>query len=459
MSTKTKFFSTLAIFLLLALAIVPSASAFEAIEELNYILEEGDVVEETLYIGADSIVINGTLKGDLYAGAQTVTVNGTVEGDIYTGAQNVEINGVIEGDLVAFAQSILITGVVEDDLRAGAAAIQLGKEAKIGDDLLFGGASLEAKEGSFVVGDIVVGAGQVLVSGDVDGDIAVGAGAFELNGNVAGHVKAYVESGTDSDYMPPMSYGPPPPFGIPQVKPGITIDEKASIGGNLSYTAYEEMSFPAGVVAGETLRVEPNYEEYEAPTPPSTAEIAGFWALDWVRTVITLFLVGLVFIQFFPNLLHGAGHRLQTQPLPSFGWGMVAYVVFYLALFLIALATIIGAMVFGIITLGSLSGMIIIVGMLLFVVLILAFVIVTAYLTKIIVSVLGGNLILARAKPEWVNHKVYPLLVGVIFLSLIISIPLVGWFIKIIVILFGLGALWILGREQLGKKEEVLTEA
>ncbi len=459
MSTKTKIFSTLTIFLLLALAIIPSASAFESIDETNYILEEGEVIEETLYIGAESIVIDGTLKGDLYAGAQTVTVNGTVEGDIYTGAQTIEINGTIEGDLVAFAQSILITGTVKDDLRAGASALKLSKEAQIGDDLLFGGASLETKKGSFVAGDIVVGAAQVLVSGNVDGDIAVGAGAFELNGDVTGNVNAQVESNENSKNMPPMNYGPPPTFGIPQVSPGMTIDENASIGGDLSYTAYNKMTFPTGVVAGETLRIEPAYEEFEAPTPPTPTEVAGFWALSWVRTVITLFIVGLLFMQFFPNLLLGAGHRLQTNPLPSFGWGILSYLAFFSALFFIALATIIGATIFGALTLGSLSFIIIVVGILLSISFTLAFVIIVAYLTKIIVSVLGGNLILARVKPEWVNHKVYPLLVGVTLLSLIISIPVVGWFIKIIIILLGLGALWILGSEQFGKKEEALTEA
>ncbi len=247
-------------------------------------------------------------------------------------------------------------------------------------------------------------------------------------------------------------------IGIPQVAPGLTIDTNASIGGDLSYTAYNEMNFPAGVVTGKTLRVEPEYDtDYEYEAPPAPVEVAGFWALNWVRTVITLFLVGLIFTQFFPNLLHGAGHRLQTQPMPSFGWGVVAYAVFYLSLLLIIFATIIGAIVFGILTLGSLSGMIIVLGILVFIALILAFIIVVAYVTKIIVSVLGGNLILARAKPEWVNHKVYPLLVGVIILSLIISIPVIGWFIKLIIVLFGLGALWILGREQFDKKEAFLA--
>ncbi|MBT4309289.1 MAG: hypothetical protein HOD49_02635, partial [Anaerolineae bacterium] len=78
------------------------------------------------------------------------------------------------------------------------------------------------------------------------------------------------------------------------------------------------------------------------------------------------------------------------------------------------------------------------------------------YLTKIIVSVLGGKLILARIKPELANHKVWPLVVGVILLSLIMSIPVLGWLVKLIIVLFGLGALWLLGREQFGKKEDTM---
>ena len=460
MSHKTKIFSTLVILFLLAFTIVPAASAFESIETSHYVLEADEVLEDTLYIGAESVTIDGTIKGDLYVGAQNVTINGTVEGDLYTGAQMVVINGTVEEDLVAFAQGVLITGTIGDDLRSGASALQLGSEAIIGDDLLFGGASLEVKKGASVAGDIVAGGAQVLVEGKVDGDTIVGSAAFTLSGDVAGNVKAYVEPNTGrGEFTPYMSYGPSIPFSIPQVSSGITIDDQASIGGDLSYTAYEEMTFPAGVVAGETLRIEPEYAEYEVPTPPTPAEIAGFWALGWIRTVITLFLVGLLLIQFFPNILYNAGHRLRTQPVPSFGWGIVAYAVFYISLLLIIFATAFGAVVFGFLTLGSLSGMIIMIGILIFIALILAFVIVVAYITKIIVSVLGGNLVLAYVKPEWVNHKVYPLLVGVIILSLIISIPFVGWFIKMVIVFLGLGALWILGREQLAKKEDVLPEA
>ena len=46
--------------------------------------------------------------------------------------------------------------------------------------------------------------------------------------------------------------------------------------------------------------------------------------------------------------------------------------------------------------------------------------------------------------------------VGVVILATIMSVPFAGWLVKLTVVLFGLGALWILGREQFGKKEEVV---
>jgi hypothetical protein len=142
------------------------------------------------------------------------------------------------------------------------------------------------------------------------------------------------------------------------------------------------------------------------------------------------------------------------------GWGVVAYAAFYFALLVVFTTMIIGAIIFGFLSLGGLSGAIVALGLLTLFALIVGFILTVAYLTKIIVSVLSGKLILARVKPELANHKVWPLVIGVILLSLIMSIPFLGWLVKLIIVLFGLGALWLLGREQFSKKEDaVVVEA
>ena len=439
MSYKRKIFSALAIFMLVALAAVPTVAAFEGRAGNRIVIEADEIVEDDLYIGAQTIIVDGIIKGDLYASAQTVIINGT-----------------ITGDLVALAQNVTINGTVGDDIRVGAAAIQVAADAEVGDDLLFGGASLEMKSGSYIGGDLLIGAAQALVAGETEGDLLIGASAFELQGSVGGDLNAYVEAPENA--MPMSYYGPSMNIPIPQVAPGITIDKKASVGGNLNYTSFNELTFPEGVVAGETLRLEPEYDEYhyEAPTP---TELAGAWFLGLLRTIITLTLIGLLLGWLFPNLIPGAGFSLQNQPWQSLGWGMVTYVVYYFVLLAILSVMIISAMLFGVLSLGGLSASILVLGLLALFILIVGFILTLAYLTKIIVSVLGGNLLLARVKPEWVNHKVYPLLIGVVILSLIMSIPVAGWFFKAMVVFFGLGALWILGRDQFGNKEEGLEEA
>ncbi|MBT3337645.1 MAG: polymer-forming cytoskeletal protein [Anaerolineae bacterium] len=441
MSRNSKIFTTLTIFVMLALILVPTASAFDGREGGRVVIEADEIVEDDLYIGAETVIVDGVIQGDLYTGAQTVTINGTVEGDLVTGAQ-----------------SVIINGTVGDDVRAFAAAIQLGKEAVIGDDLLFGGASLEVMPGSIIGGDIVVGGAQVLVAGDVAGDILAGTSAFELSGRVDGNVKAYVDSSSEGgENMPPNFYGPQMNIAIPSVAPGITITNDAKINGDLTYTSATILSFPANAVGGETLRVEPEYvSNYEHPAPPTPQQMAGFWALSLLRTIITLIALGMLMQWLFPNFLASAEYKLQTETWQSLGWGVVAYAFFFFALLVVFTAMILGAIIFGFLSLGGLSGTIVILGLLTLFALIVGFILTVAYLTKIIVATLGGKLLLARFKPEWVNHKFYPLAIGVIILALFMSVPAAGWIIKWVVILFALGALWLLAREQFGKKETVV---
>lgn len=455
MSNKTKIFSVLAIFALLAIAFVPTASAFDGREGDEVVIGKDEIIEDDLYIGAEKVIVDGAIQGDLYAGANKITVNGVVEGDLVTGAQIITVNGEVQGDVIAFAQSVLINGVVGDDLRSGAAAIQLGEDAQIGDDLLFGGASFEAKDGSQIGGDLLVGGAQALVGGDVAGNLLVGASALELRGAVDGDVNAHVNlsESEQQEGMPPMFFGPEMNIAIPAVDPGINLKEGASVGGDLTYTSSTTFDLPEDVIGGSVQRLEPAYDKIERPAPPSRQALAGMWFLRLLRNIITLTALGLLLGALFPNFLASAEYQLQNEPLPSLGWGVVAYAAFYFALLVIFTVMILGAVIFGFLSLGGLSGTIVVLGLLLLFALTVGFVLTVIYLTKIIVSLLGGKLILARIKPEWANHKVYPLLVGVVLLSIIIAVPVVGWLIKLIVVLLGLGALWLLGREQLGRKK------
>jgi hypothetical protein len=108
-----------------------------------------------------------------------------------------------------------------------------------------------------------------------------------------------------------------------------------------------------------------------------------------------------------------------------------------------------GGILFGVLTLGGMSGTIIWLGILAIFAMIVGFVLVTAFLTKIIVAWLSGKLILARINPALAEHKVWPLVLGAVLVALVIALPFVGWLFGMFVMFIGLGALWIWGRELL----------
>ena len=456
MSRKSKLFTILTLFVMLSLVLVPSVAAFDGREGNRIVIGPDEIIEDDLYLGAETIIIDGVIEGDLYAGANSVIVNGTIEGDLVTGAQSIVVNGTVEGDVMAFGQSVVINGTVGDDLRSGAAAIQFGESAVVSDDLLFGGASLELMPGAEVGGDLLVGGAQVLVEGDIEGNLLVGSSALELTGSVGGDMTAYVDSIDEHEGgTPPMFFGPQMNIAMPTVAPGLTIGNSAKVNGDLIYTATSDMDFPASAIDGNITREMPEImENIDAPMPPSAQQVAGFWFLRLLRTIITLIALGMLMQWLFPNFLASAEYKLQTETMPSLGWGVVAYAFFFFALLVIFTTMILGAIIFGALSLGGLSGTIVVLGLLLLFALIVGFVLTVTYLTKIIVATLGGKLLLARIKPEWANHKFYPLAIGVTLLAIIMAIPFAGWLIKLIVVLFALGALWLLGREQFGRKTD-----
>src|SRR6266545_2327069 len=89
---------------------------------------------------------------------------------------------------------------------------------------------------------------------------------------------------------------------------------------------------------------------------------------------IALILIGLFLLWLFPTFMGGVSAQLQAKSLPSLGWGAIAWAAFFFVLRLILTVTIIGAIVFGVLTLGQLTGTVLGLGILAFFGLIVGFV-------------------------------------------------------------------------------------
>jgi cytoskeletal protein CcmA (bactofilin family) len=434
-----KFLSVFALVALSALALASPAYAFDGRSGEKIVIESNEVINDDLYVTAGEFVLDGTVNGDLIALGQTITINGTVEGDVMAAGQTVVVNGTITG-AVRMAGSVLL----------------LSQTASVEGDIIGAGYSLEVQEGSVIGQDIVFAGGQILLAGEVSRNVLVATGAFELRGNVGGNVKAEVGE-SDAGYAgpPPALYMPQSPVPVPTVKPGLTIDPSAKIEGDLEYTQTKDLTFPSGVVAGKMVRNEPVVDQKTTRRETASEKILK-WAANVLRTSFTLLLLGLFLLWLFPSFVQGLSAKLRTAFWPSLGWGAVAYAGFFVALLFTTVVMIFGGLLFGVLTLGGLAGTVVWLGILALFALILGFVLVTSFVAKIVFGQALGKWILARANSPLAEHRFWPMVIGVIITVAVIallSFPLIpgflGGLLNFAVVLFGLGALWLWGRERM----------
>ena len=407
MKKAHKFASVFALLTLMLLVLATPAHAFEGRDGQTVVISADEVVNDDLYVGANEFTLNGTVKGDLIVGGSIITINGTVEGDLW-----------------AAGQVVVINGTVMDDARIAGAGLQLGEKALVGGDLLAAGASLETKSGSTVENDLLVGAGQALLVGDVGRNAIAGVGALELRGNIDGDLYAYVDQTEETikGISPNVYMQQNIPLALPSVAPGFTIAEGAKVAGDLEYSSTYELTFPGDAIGGKVTRVEPKVENIEKRTPPTPMQKVGKWFLDSLRTTLTLVLIGLLLGWLTPKFMTTTVGKVETQTLPSLGWGAVTYAAFFFVMLLIILVMVLGGILFGLLTLGGISGSIIWLGILALFALTVAFVLATAYMTKIVVGTALGKWILGKFNPALAEHKFWPMLLGVILIAAVIAL-------------------------------------
>ena len=437
-----KFLSVFVLAALLALALSTPAAAFDGRGGDRVVIESGEVVNDDLYVGAQEFVLDGTVNGDLIVFAQIVTINGKVDGDVMAAAQTVAVYGEVTG-------SIRVAGSV----------LLLGEKASVDQDMVAAGYSFEGTEGSTIGQDLVFAGGQILLAGDVTRNVKVATGGAELRGNVGGNVNAEVgEPDQGPGGPPPAMFMPQSPIAAPNVNPGLTIDPSAQVAGNLTYTQSKDVSVPTGVVSGEVVRNAPRANP-NAPREETAADKVLKWGLNLIRSSITLLLIGLVLLWLFPFFVRGLSDQLQANPLPSLGWGAVAWAAYFFVLLVIVLVTILGGILFGLLTLGQLSGTVILLGLLSLFGLIVGFVLVTSLVAKVVFGTALGKWILLRLRSPLAEHRYWPMVVGVLLTAAVIAVlsfPLIpgflGWLVNFAVILLGLGALWLWGRDRMARR-------
>jgi cytoskeletal protein CcmA (bactofilin family) len=420
MKRKTRIVTLLSLLVLALLVFVPAASAYDGRGGERIVIGKDEVINDDLFAGGNTVIVDGTINGDLFAAGQTVIVNGKVAGNVFAAGSNVTVNGEVGYDLFA----------------AGA-VVTIGPDARIKHNAYTMGAGVESQAGSLIGGSLYIGAGQGLVSGQITNDLLVGANRLRLEGTVGRNAKIAVDT-TDSGVTPSYMYGPNMPS-MPAVQPGLTFGKAARVAGSLEYTSSKVVEATANVSSQVTHNLPPQDEELSREL--AQKRTASSYIFDAVRRLIALLLIGLLIAWLAPRWITAPAEKLLSRPLPSLGIGLVGLIAAPFGWLAALGVVIVVAVIFGLLSLGALTGLTLLAGLPALGLAFVAILFVVSYLAPAIVAYLGGRWIVSRIRPEW-NSKLYaPLLIGLFILGLLIAVPIAGGLLQFLAVLAGLGAI------------------
>jgi cytoskeletal protein CcmA (bactofilin family) len=284
-----------------------------------------------------------------------------------------------------------------------------------------------------VNGDVIAAGGTITISGPVRGSVRSAGGNLTINGSVGEDV---VAAGGMVDIAPNASVGRDILLGVSSATIAspvgrnmhanvgtLQLTERAMIGGNLRYTSNQEAAIASGaIVRGQIERSTPTANRSLSPLG-----WVGFIALRWLRSLVGLFILGLLLVLLFPDFSRSAVRTISNAPWRSLGLGVLLLIgIPIIALILLIVGLFVG------------GWWLVLIALMLFgVVLVLGYIV--------------AGLRLGRWVLTWIGqrqaHLALALLVGLALLTLLSLVPFVGFVIALLAVLFGMGALvWALVR-------------
>lgn len=363
-------------------------------------INEGQVVEQNVLLNGTDVAIDGTINGDVLAFGRTITVNGQVNGSLLAIGQTITINGQVSGNLVV-----------------GAVIMKMGSESEVERDIYFAGTRFTLPDGSAVQRDLNILSLDAQFSGEIGRDIHAVIGPLQIYESlIAPLINRITTSGAAQQYS------------IAQTnKPNL-----ASMG--------------AGALIPISYWLPDGQEQIAQQAPPQIdVERLKSWGLVLLRNLVALLVIGLFGTWLVPTPVNWASEKVRLAPWRMAFSGVTFFLggwfVAVLAFFLI-LALAIFFYTVSLPNLGFLLGALGLMGLGLGV---SVFWLAIAYVSKLIVAILIGRLLLQWLAPRISqNNNLWPLLLGVILYAMVASIPYLGWVVATVVTFIGLGALRVI---------------
>ena len=331
---------------------------------------------------AESITIGKgeKINSDLFLTAARCRVDGDVDGDLYAFCESLDVNGHVTGDVIGFAQSVRVNGVVDGNIRVGCNNLTLN--GTLGKSILAFGDSIRVDSDAKAGGSATLFGGNISIDGTLGRDILSYARYLNIGGSVGGRVKAHGDA--------------------------LSIASTAKIDGATEFKGQKPPD-----VASEAKLGSPIQFTKEEPKPEYRSWHYYMWQLIWAAAFV---LFGLVLFAVMPEFSRQATDYAERIGA-SLGLGVLVGCGVPIAA-LIACITVVGLFL-GLSTLFLWYA--------------------SLYFAQLIVGALIGQWLMGRTSELW--PLIGRMIVGVLLARLCFLIPRIGIWLKLGVVIWGIGAI------------------
>jgi len=388
--------SMFTLFEVLALAVLAGSAAFAfrkyirrgsalamVFASLGLLLAITPAATATEFRKGDSVTVgkDENITGDIFLTGNHLRVDGTVDGDVFVFGQQVDISGHVTGDVISFAQAVRISGRVDGNVRAFANNLTISGSVTR-NVLTFNQVFILDSNGS-IERSLTMFCQTLTLDGRIGRDFLGFFQQASISGKIDGSLRGKGES--------------------------LNISSGAVIGGKASY----EGDKPATVSSEAKLASPLEFTKIEHHTDHERGIWFYFWKLVWTAAFV---LLGLVLFGLFPGF---AVNTVEAGEQYGAAFGLGVLITFGLPIAaVIACITIVG-MLLGISTLF------------LYVFVLLC--------TGIVVGTIVGQWILGRTNEYW--PLAGRMALGVLLVRIVTSIPFIGFWARLAVVLWGVGAI------------------
>jgi len=329
------------------------------------------------------------VQGDYFAFGNNIEISGKVNGDVYVTGLQVYVDGEISGDLIVAAGSVDLEGTVAHNLRviAGQATINgtIGRNATV----LAGNAQF-MKSGK-VLGNVVCTSANVDLGCYVGGDVTVAASNLRISGAIDHDIDAYVGQ--------------------------LRLTSRAEVGGDIEYKSNTTAFIDEGAIIKGKVTLHPSLVHHLIKGGFLHGLLIGSRIAGLLMNFLYTFAIGLILIKIYPRKLESTLYALNNSPLKCFGFGLMLLILLPLVS-LILLMTILGIP---------------------FALTLLALNVIGFYTAKVFSIFWISNKFCAKVRLKKNALTSYTL--GLVLYFLITSIPIFGFIVAFVAMVFGLGAI------------------